>query len=292
MATPADPAPPAAPTTADGVPRPVPFVPVATYGLIALCVLVFVVGPVSGLDPLYGSGTLRACAETAYYHRWGVVPAELLHNAVLRLHLSHRCPTDTGLPKVPALSVLTAMFVHGGWLHLAGNMLFLFVFGAMVEERIGPVAFLLFYVALGYLATYGYALFEAGSPGATQTLVGASGAIAGVLGAYLCLYPRARITSLIPLLLFLPLRFPAWLVLGFWFLVQWLSIRATDPSVPGVAYAAHLIGFAGGFAFAWLLWRRGGRRSGQRGGRRGRGVARPAAALACESPHPARQETP
>jgi membrane associated rhomboid family serine protease len=244
--------------TPESVPRPVPFLPVVTYGLIALCVIVFLIGPVSGLDPLYGSGAARACAQTAYYHRWGAIPAELLNNAALPLR-SRNCAPDGGLPKIPALSVLTAMFVHGGWLHLIGNMLFLFVFGAMVEQRIGPLAFLLFYVALGYLATYGYAVFEAGSPGTTQTLVGASGAIAGVLGAYLCLYPRARITSLIPLLLFLPLRFPAWLVLGFWFAVQWLSIRATDASVPGVAYAAHLIGFAGGFGFAWLLYRRPGR---------------------------------
>ncbi len=246
----------------ESVPRPVPYLPVATYALIVLCVVVFLVGPVSGLDPFYGSGAARACAQTAYYHRWGVIPAELLHNAARPLHLPPRCPADNGLPKIPALSVLTAMFVHGGWVHLAGNMLFLYVFGAMVEERVGPLAYLLLYIALGYLATYGYALVEAGSPGATQTLVGASGAIAGILGAYLCLYPRARITSLIPLLLFLPLRFPAWLVLGFWVAVQWLSVRATDPAVPGVAYAAHLIGFTGGLAFTWLLFRYRARRPG------------------------------
>ncbi|SEL75439.1 rhomboid family intramembrane serine protease [Streptacidiphilus jiangxiensis] len=244
------------------LPRPVPYLPLVTCSLIALCVVVFVIGPVSGLDPFYGSGASAACAQTLYYHRWGVIPAELLTNSPLSARLSHlhHCAPAGGLPKIPALSVLTAMFVHGGWLHLAGNMVFLFVFGAMVERRVGPLAFLLFYIALGYLATYGYALFESGSPQATQTLVGASGAIAGVLGAYLCLYPRARITSLIPLLLFLPLRFPAWLVLGFWFAVQWLSVRATDPSTPGIAYAAHLIGFTGGFAFAWLLWRGGARR--------------------------------
>jgi membrane associated rhomboid family serine protease len=266
----------AAPEPPTRVPRPVPYLPLVTCSLIALCVIVFLAGPVSGLNPLYGAGGGRACAQTLYYHRWGVIPAELLTNAPLPAklqHLHHCAAAAGGLPKIPALSVLTAMFVHGGWLHLAGNMLFLFVFGAMVEQRIGPLAFLLFYVAVGYLATYGYALFESGSPGATQTLVGASGAIAGVLGAYLCLYPRARVTSLIPLLLFLPLRFPAWLVLGFWFAVQWLSVPATDPAVPGVAYAAHLIGFAGGFAFAWLLWRRQGRpRSGMCRAVRLRGV--------------------
>ncbi|WP_042385967.1 rhomboid family intramembrane serine protease [Streptacidiphilus melanogenes] len=254
----------AAPEPSTRVPRPVPYLPLVTCSLIALCVVVFLIGPVSGLDPFYGSGAGRVCAQTLYYRQWGVIPAELLGGAPLPAKAAqlHHCAVAGGLPKIPALSVLTAMFVHGGWLHLAGNMLFLFVFGAMVERRIGPLAFLLFYVAVGYLATYGYAVFESGSPGATQTLVGASGAIAGVLGAYLCLYPRARVTSLIPLLLFLPLRFPAWLVLGFWFAVQWLSVPATDPTVPGVAYAAHLIGFAGGFVFAWLLWRRPGHRRG------------------------------
>jgi membrane associated rhomboid family serine protease len=153
--------------------------------------------------------------------------------------------------------VLTAMFVHGGWLHLLGNMLFLYVFGAMAEERMGRLPYLLSYVALGYLATYGYAVFAAGGDSATQTLVGASGAIAGILGAYLRLHPRARVTSLLPFLLFLPLRFPAWLVLGVWFAIQWASVGAPSAAVTGVAYTAHLIGFAGGFLFAWLLYCRG-----------------------------------
>jgi membrane associated rhomboid family serine protease len=224
-----------------------------TYALILVCVLVFLAGPVSGLDPFYGTGAARVCAADAYVRHWGVVPAELLNNQALPFHPAAGCPATGDFPKIPALSVLTAMFVHGGWLHLAGNMLFLFVFGAALEERVGPLAFLLLYVALGYLATYGYALVSSGGPGATQTLVGASGAIAGVLGAYLRVFPRARVTSLIPMLLFLPLRFPAWVVLGFWFAVQWVSIDAGGAAVPGVAYAAHLIGFAGGFVFAWLF---------------------------------------
>jgi len=146
------------------------------------------------------------------------------------------------------------MFVHGGWLHLLGNMLFLYVFGAMVEERMGRLPYLLGYLGLGYLATYGYAVFAVHGAEATQTLVGASGAIAGVLGAYLALHPKARVTSLLPFLLFLPLRFPAWLVLGVWFAIQWASVGVPSAAVTGVAYTAHLIGFAGGFLFAWLLY--------------------------------------
>jgi membrane associated rhomboid family serine protease len=236
-----------------------PFIPVATYALIAVCVLVFLVGPVSGLDPLYGGGHARACAELAYYQHWGVIPSELLENRAQPPTTAAGCPAPGAFPKIPALSVLTAMFVHGGWMHLVGNMLFLFVFGAMVEERMGRGAFLLSYVALGYLATYGYALFAVHGDNATQTLVGASGAIAGVLGGYLRLHPRARVTSLLPFLLFLPLRFPAWLVLGVWFAIQWASVGAPSAAVTGVAYSAHLIGFVAGFLFAWLLY---GRRRG------------------------------
>ena len=238
---------------------PAPFVPVATWALIALCVLVFLVGPVSGLDPLYGTGKGRACAELAYYQHWGVIPSELVDNRPLPPAGSPGCPVPGAFPKIPALSVLTAMFVHGGWLHLFGNMLFLYVFGAMVEERMGRLRYLLGYLGLGYLATYGYALLAVQGDGGsgTQTLVGASGAIAGVLGTYLCLYPKARVTSLLPFLLFLPLRFPAWVVLGLWFAIQWASVGAPSAAVTGVAYTAHLIGFAGGFLFAWLLYCRG-----------------------------------
>ncbi|WP_084704417.1 rhomboid family intramembrane serine protease [Phaeacidiphilus oryzae] len=227
-----------------------PFIPVMTYCLIAVNVAVFVIGPVSGLNPLY-YGHSSACVQQDYFREWGVIPSELLNNQPAALAGTAACPSSPHAePKIPALSVLTAMFVHGGWLHLAGNMLFLFVFGAMAEERMGRAPFLLFYLAVGYLATYGYALVEMGTPNASQTLVGASGAIAGVLGAYLRLYPKARITSLIPLFFFIPLRFPAWLVLGLWFVLQWVS----SGSGSGVAYPAHLIGFTVGFLWAWLRY--------------------------------------
>ncbi len=136
------------------------------------------------------------------------------------------------------------MFLHGGWLHLLGNMLYLFVFGNNVEDRMGRVRFLLFYLGAGAVSAYGYALANAGS---ATTLVGASGAIAGVLGAYLMMFPRARVWSLVPFLFFIPLRLPAWLVLGLWFVLQWFY--STGAGVTGgadVAYLAHVIGFLTG----------------------------------------------
>lgn len=126
-------------------------------------------------------------------------------------------------------SPLTALFVHGNWLHLLGNMLFLYVFGVMAEERMGRIGFALFYLGAGYLALLAYAVAHASSD---QTLVGASGAISAVLGAFLYLFPRARVTSLFPFLFFLPLRFPAAMVLVFWFVLQWLAVRAA-PTGPG-----------------------------------------------------------
>ncbi|MFE0514945.1 rhomboid family intramembrane serine protease [Streptomyces sp. NPDC058964] len=206
-----------------------------TYGLIALCCLIFVLGPASGLDPAYGTGDALMAAQRAYFRHWGVIPAELF-----------------AAPVREALTPATALFVHGSWVHLLGNMLFLYVFGAMAEERMGRVQFTLFYIGCGYLALIGYAAANSASQ---QSLVGASGAISAVLGAFLYLFPDARVTSLLPFLFFLPLRFPAWVVLPFWAALQWLAAgRATEG--PGVAYLAHLVGFTLGFLFAWVRFGR------------------------------------
>ncbi|MCF3131791.1 rhomboid family intramembrane serine protease [Streptomyces olivochromogenes] len=206
-----------------------------TYALIALCCLVFVTGPASGLNPAYGSGDALLAAQRAYFRHWGVVPADLFDG-----------------PAREALTPITALFVHGSWVHLLGNMLFLYVFGAMTEERMGRVQFTLFYVCCGYLALLGYA---AANATAEQSLVGASGAISAVLGAFLYLFPGARVTSLLPFLFFLPLRFPAWVVLPFWVALQWLA-AGRAPQGPGVAYLAHLVGFSLGFVFAWVRFGR------------------------------------
>jgi membrane associated rhomboid family serine protease len=206
-----------------------------TYGLIAVCCLLFVIGPASGLNPGYGTGDALLAAQRAYFRRWGVVPADLF----------------TGAPRA-TLTPATALFVHGSWVHLLGNMLFLYVFGAMTEERLGHLEFALFYLGCGYLALLGYAAANAGSQ---QTLVGASGAISAILGAFLYLFPGARVTSLFPFLFFLPLRFPAWLTLPFWAALQWVAAGRAS-SGPGVAYLAHVVGFGLGFAYAWLRYRR------------------------------------
>ncbi|GCD46426.1 rhomboid family intramembrane serine protease [Streptomyces paromomycinus] len=205
-----------------------------TNVLIALCCVVFVVGPASGLNGIYGTGDAVVQAQTAYFERWGVIPRELW----------------SGSPG-PLLTPLTALFVHGSWLHLLGNVLFLYVFGGMAEDRMGRLPFTLFYLVTGYLALMGYAAAHASSG---QTLVGASGAISGVLGAFLYLFPKARVTSIYPFLFFLPLRFPAWIVLLFWFVLQWIAAQR-DPSTPGVAYLAHVVGFAVGFLYAWVRYR-------------------------------------
>jgi len=227
--------------------------PIVTYTLITLCTAVFLLGPLSGFTPSYGTGHRLVCAQADYFARWGVIPSELLHGRLppAALGLPAGCPLPHAFPRVPFLSVLTAMFLHAGWLHLIGNMLFLYVFGDNVENRMGRLRFALFYLAAGYLATYGFALAH---PRDTQSLVGASGAISGALGAYLYLYPRARVTSVFPFLFFVPLRFPAWLVLGFWFVLQWLAAQSAG-SGPGVAYLAHVVGFTFGFLCAWACYR-------------------------------------
>ncbi|MEU9985634.1 rhomboid family intramembrane serine protease [Streptomyces sp. NPDC048045] len=217
-----------------------------THGLIVLCCLIFALGPASGLTPAYGSGDALAAAQRTYFRHWGVVPAQLFHGPVRE-----------------ALTPATALFVHGSWVHLLGNMLFLFVFGVMTEERMGRVEFTLFYIGCGYLALLGYAAANAASE---QSLVGASGAISAVLGAFLYLFPRARVTSLLPFLFFLPMRFPAWVVLPFWASLQWLAAGHAGQG-PGVAYLAHLVGFCVGFGYAWVRYGKG------RGAKRGTGRA-------------------
>lgn len=206
-----------------------------THSLITLCCLIFLLGPASGLNPGYGTGDELLSAQRAYFERWGVVPVELF----------------SGEPRA-AVTPPTALFVHGSWLHLLGNMLFLFVFGAMAEERMGPIGYALFYLGCGCLALLGYAAAHADSG---QTLVGASGAISAVLGAFLYLFPKARVTSLFPFLFFLPLRFPAWVVLPFWVALQWLA-ATRETQGPGVAYLAHLLGFSFGFGYAWVRYGR------------------------------------
>jgi membrane associated rhomboid family serine protease len=154
---------------------------------------------------------------------------------------------------------LTSMFLHGGWMHLFGNMLFLYIFGDNLEDEMGHGRFLLFYLASGLAAG---ALQVASDPGSYVPMVGASGAIAGVMGGYLLLFPRAKVDVLIIIVIFFRIfPVPAWIMLGLWFGLQIFNGLVMPPDLGGVAYWAHAGGFAAGLVLTLPVWiARGGRR--------------------------------
>jgi membrane associated rhomboid family serine protease len=169
---------------------------------------------------------------------WGMVPAN-----VVGYH-GHG-PLATFTP------VITAMFLHGGWLHVLGNMLYLYIFGDNVEDRMGHGRYLVFYLLCGICAA-ATQLWSA--PAARIPMVGASGAIAGVMGAYFCLYPRARIVTLIFLFIIIDfVEVPAFFFLAFWFLLQFINGAVSSSSQGGVAWWAHIGGFAGGIALLFFF---------------------------------------
>lgn len=176
---------------------------------------------------------------TAFLGRWAFVPDRLLH------------PAAWGMAPLTSLAtVFTSMFLHGGLLHLAGNLLYLWIFGDNVEDALGHFRYLLFYLAAGLAAA---ALQTVLNPASSVPNIGASGAIAGVLGGYFVLYPRARVVTLVPLIFLFPLiEVPAALYLLFWFLMQFwmgsanLASAARHPEAGGVAWWAHVGGFLAG----------------------------------------------
>jgi len=172
----------------------------------------------------------------AFTQQFGLIPFEITHfsDAI----------SPTPIPLY--LTLVTTMFLHGGWMHLGGNMLYLWIFGNNIEDTLGHVRFLLSYLAWGLVATLAYV---ASAPDSTSPLVGASGAIAGVLGAYLAAFPGARIQVLVFLIPFIKVvRMPALIVLGIWFLIQLFSAWM-DPGGTGggVAWYAHIFGFLAGY---------------------------------------------
>ena len=198
--------------------------PVVTVGMIAACVLVF-------LWQLSLSGIEAGQAVYAF----GMIPAVLFGEAELPPELA-TIPSE--------LSLISSMFLHGGWMHLIGNMLYLWIFGNNVEDAMGHVRFVVFYLLCGIAAALAQAVQD---PASTVPMIGASGAIGGVLGAYLLLYPRARVLVLIPLGFFwYTLRLPAMAVLGFWFVLQFVQSAMTAGQAGGVAYWAHIGGFVAG----------------------------------------------
>ena len=220
---------------------------IVTLALIAANVLVFILW-----QPWDGG----FCEQSAFYAEWGAIPNEIvegepLTQRELNTAVDPRCGINAMPDKSIAVSVLAAMFLHGGWAHLLGNMLYLFVFGDNVEDRLGRMPYLLFYVASGVVATV---VFAAANPSSTTTLVGASGAIAGVLGGYLVMYPTAMVRVYIPPFFFVPL--PAILVLGGWFLLQIYADNLMGQAGAGVAYLAHVAGFIAGMIIVLLLGQR------------------------------------
>ena len=175
----------------------------------------------------------------------GLIPAEVLHRVrageVIELSRQMSCVLGT---TSSWYTPFTSMFMHGGWAHLLGNLWFLWVFGNNVEDAMGHGRFLVFYLACGLLAAGAQ---MAASPGSVIPMVGASGAISGVMGAYIVLYPRVRV-HMITLILFYPLRFtvPAVFMIGYWFLLQVLGIALADIEAGGVAFWAHVGGFVAG----------------------------------------------
>ncbi len=197
-------------------------IPLVNYTLLASCIAIF-----------FWQVSLGTNAQAAIY-AYGLIPDVLLGDAML--------PPE--LRAVPAwLTVFTSMFMHGGFLHLIGNMLYLWIFADNVEDRMGHGRFLIFYLLCGVGAALAQALPD---PDSQIPMVGASGAISGVLGAYLLMFPRAHVLVLIPLGFFTQLvRLPAMLVLGLWFAMQLVS-ETFAPAGAGVAFRAHIGGFVAG----------------------------------------------
>jgi len=209
--------------------------PIATYGLAAACCLVF----------LWQASLPPRLAEQAVYSL-GMVPAVLFGHAELAAHLRT-------VP--PFLTIFTAMFLHGGLLHLGGNMLFLCIFGRAVEYALGASRLLLFYFICGAAAGLTQALID---PASTVPMIGASGAIAGILGAYLVLHPRGNVVVLFWFIIIVRfLSVPAVILLGLWFLLQLMGALSSAAGEPGVATWAHVGGFIAGMALVPLFRRSG-----------------------------------
>lgn len=214
--------------------------PVLTIGLILACVLVFAYQLTLPDDGTLGSSQAFAC-------EWGMVPAHTLEGADPALDID-RPGADLTCEGVNQqhdrwVGLLTSQFLHGDWLHLLGNMLFLWVFGNNVEDRLGRVRFLPFYLLCGVLAALVQGLTETSSG---VPLIGASGAIAGIIGAYLLLHPRAGVWTLVAMVI--PVKIPAWLWGILYFGLQFVALGdAATPEGGGVAYWAHIGGFVAGF---------------------------------------------
>jgi len=230
--------------------------PVVNYAMIALCGLAFV-------------GQLRdeSDGRAELVEQYGMIPLRVFHpdepivmeEQVLvggQVRVQQR--EIAAPPFTPWLTLLTCIFLHGGWMHFLGNVWVLYIFGDNVEDRIGHLGYFLFYVFCGLMASAAHLAFNSGSPIPT---IGASGAIAGVMGAYFVLYPHGRVLTLIPIIYLIQIiELPAPLFLGIWFALQFFqgtiaAIGSVTSGLPtgGVAWWAHIGGFAAGAAIAYGL---------------------------------------
>lgn len=213
--------------------------PYVTYFLIALNTVIFLWE--------WSVGLQSQRELNALIFQFGVVPRHL--TAALE-GTAHVNLADAFLP------ILTSMFLHGSWLHIIGNMWVLWIFGDNIEDYLGHFPYLIFYLVCGIVASVAHVLLNLTS---RIPSVGASGAIAGVMGAYFVLYPRARVLTIVPLIIFFTFWWlPAWIVLGYWFVLQLLSgaatsIAVTGQSGPGIAFWAHVGGFVAGILLIKLM---------------------------------------
>ena len=209
--------------------------PVVTVALIVLNALFFVYQ-----ISLEAGGADGARAGQAFIEEFGLVPCRL----------TGACRVGPELPS-PVLTIFTSMFMHGGLFHIGGNMLYLWIFGNNVEDTLGHGRYLLFYLLSGVAAALAQ---TAVGPSSVVPMVGASGAVSGVLGAYLLLFPHAHVTTLIILGFFFRLvQVPAMVVLGFWIVLQVLNGLGSFGSSGGVAFFAHIGGFLSGMGLLYVL---------------------------------------
>jgi membrane associated rhomboid family serine protease len=219
--------------------NPTEIFPLFTVLIIAACVAawVFLQGAGTSEDALTGS----VCAL-------GAIPSEITGQG--------GAGGPCALGGLTWGAIVSSMFLHGSWMHLIGNMWFLWLFGNNIEDSMGRLRFLVFYLLTGAAATLTHVLID---PDSAVPLVGASGAISGVMGAYLVLYPHARVLTLVPLgFIMRMMQVPAWVMLGYWFLIQALSAAVTPSEAGGggVAFWAHVGGFVAGVLLVKIFRRR------------------------------------
>lgn len=223
--------------------------PIVTYMIVGLCAAVWFFFQKFGVDP----GLTSSICE------WGLVPARLFGTQGTEPYIPNSYEIFVGQTNpFPCqafvnkswLQMLTSMFMHGGWMHLIGNMWFLWIFGNNIEDSMGHVRFFIFYILCGVGAALAQMFL---SPDSHLPMVGASGAIGGVMGAYVVLYPQVKIDTFLVLGIFVRMiQVPAWLMLGYWFVIQIFSAGFASGG-GGVAFAAHIGGFLTGSALIWIF---------------------------------------